>query len=456
MTRDGARFMRDVEVPLLSANHIYEAAAKLRASRWVDPVTAARSLGKVLSAWRDHDFAPRRSTVTAIAAAWGYSEPLIEASFDALLTPFDEQPLAAYAASIARTESRDGADSEILGMVIPGNLPGAGLHEVLIGLLSGKALMLKTSASEPFFFASLARTIQQFDETLSKRLAVFNWDRSRGDLTVAMRANCVGLVVFGDDETVQHLKDSNISGSSGSVGGGPESHPLKAGFGLRFSGGYVGEEVFEAEDGGHQRALIIDGLARDVSLFEQMGCLSPHHIFVAERSRSEAASDGTGTKGNAYHFAAGLAAAIERLTAALPPPNRLELETAAAIRRVREAARWRMLGGESVALWEGSRLGWTVIYDEGADFAASPGFRTVTVSPVADTLDLERRLAPVADRLEAFAATGSSAELGGVKRCLSEHGVSYVCTPGRMQSPPLTWRHGGGAFLDAMAGHRRV
>ena len=115
-----------------------------------------------------------------------------------------------------------------------------------------------------------------------------------------------------------------------------------------------------------------------------------------------------------------------------------------------------MLGGEAVVLWEGSRLGWTVIYDEGADFTASPGYRTVTVSPAADTLDLKRRLAPVAGRLEAFAVAGCGADSVGVERCLSELGASYLCTPGRMQSPPLTWRHGGGVFLEAMAAKRRV
>ena len=306
MTPDGARSMRQLDEPMLSGRHIYDAAAKLRTSRRVDPEAAARSLGKVLNAWRNRDFAPRRSTVSAIGAAWGYSEPLIEASFDALIAPFDEESLTAFAASSGGAERRGDADSEILGMVMPGNLPGAGLHEVLIGLLSGKALMLKTSASEPFFFASLARAIQQFDEALGQRLAVFNWNRSRADLTAAMRANCVGLVVFGDDETIEQLKNNDngaIAGSDPAIAGN-DSYQLRAGFGLRFSGGYVGEQVFEAKDGGHRRALVIDRLARDVSLFEQAGCLSPQHIFVAERSRSEEAPEGTATRGNAYNCAA--------------------------------------------------------------------------------------------------------------------------------------------------------
>jgi hypothetical protein len=33
-------------------------------------------------------------------------------------------------------------------------------------------------------------------------------------------------------------------------------------------------------------------------------------------------------------------------------------------------------------------------------------------------------------------------------------GVSYLCEPGRLQSPPPSWAHGGGRFLRLMeTGH---
>jgi len=29
--------------------------------------------------------------------------------------------------------------------------------------------------------------------------------------------------------------------------------------------------------------------------------------------------------------------------------------------------------------------------------------------------------------------------------------VCYLCPPGAMQSPPLNWNHGGGAFMRALS-----
>src|SRR5208282_3789506 len=73
--------------------------------------------------------------------------------------------------------------------------------------------------------------------------------------------------------------------------------------------------------------------ARDVALFEQRGCLSPHHVFV---------SDATGN--TARGFAERLAESLRELTAGpLAPPPRLALEDAAAIRSLRERARWRAI-----------------------------------------------------------------------------------------------------------------
>jgi hypothetical protein len=178
---------------------------------------------------------------------------------------------------------------------------------------------------------------------------------------------------------------------------------------------------------------VLNALARDITLFEQRGCLSPHHIFV----------EGTGARA----FAAELATALDRVAAKSPSPHRYGLEDAAAVRRVRENTRWRALGGQDVALWEGARLGWTVVYDSSAHFRVSPGWRTVYVSAVADLNDFIRRMEPASGRLEACAIAGPTSRVDQLTPALDRLGVSYICAPGAMQSPPLEWRHGGGAFL---------
>jgi Acyl-CoA reductase (LuxC) len=394
----------------------------------VTPVRVASALGETCARWREHVFAPRRETVTAISAAWGWSEALLDQSIDALLAPLNRDTLAEFARRAPRRK-------DLVGLIMPGNIPGAGIHEFAIGLIAGCALMVKTATAEPVFFARFARTLRQVDAEVGARVAVINWGRERADLTAALRSSCDWFAAYGDDETIARLGSIERPAAANDNGSGR----MAAGFGGRVSGALVAPEV---ATGVHTRALAA-AIARDVSLFEQQGCLSPHHIFVES-------PDG----GAAREFARELAHALERCAVQMPPPRRYGLEEAAAVRRVRESARWRAIGGEAVVMWESPRLGWTVICDQAALFAPSPGYRTVTVSPVVDGADLARRLQPVAGRIEAFAIAAPAFAREAWIASLAALGVCYLCEPGAMQSPPLDWSHGGGAFLKALANSR--
>lgn len=346
----------------------------------------------------------------AVAERLGWSYDSLHVSIAAAFGPLaDKGALERFARSL---RPRRG----IIGFVMAGNVPGAGLHEVIAGLLSGCALMAKTATAEPIFFTALAATLRNIDPQLGERIAVFNWPRERDDLTAEVRASCDIFVAFGDDGTVARLR-SSIESS------GRESF---AGFGARVSGIVLAEEALD-------KATLYDA-AMDVVRFEQRGCLSPHHIFVEDCGN-----------GSALHAAVQLAEELRRISRTIRPARRLSLEDAAAIRRARELARWRSIGGHDVQLWEGADLDWTVIYDRAATFTVSPGYRTVSVSPFADSSDLEHRLDPVRGRIEAFAAAKSHRDR--IEPLLRDCGATYICEPGRMQSPPLNWPHGGGAFL---------
>jgi hypothetical protein len=57
-------------------------------------------------------------------------------------------------------------------------------------------------------------------------------------------------------------------------------------------------------------------------------------------------------------------------------------------------------------------------------------------------------LRPVHRRLEGFSVAATEMEAARLGALLGELGVSHLAAPGAIQSPPVTWRHGGGAFLD--------
>lgn len=428
---EGADLLR---APVPEAFEIYTAASQLRrmlatTASSTNPHTIGAIFREVMEAVtgsRSWQWAIRE-----IAAKSGYSESLLNLSLRALVTPLRE------AAELARKVR---PRRELLGFIMPGNLPGAGLHELVIALAAGCTAIVKTSSSEPVFFSELAKTLRELDSRFGSdfgaRMEVFNWGRERTGLTDTLLKNCDRVIAFGDDATILQLE-------------GLAQRGRLLAFGSRFSGAAVMREAVQ----GIAMTHTAEALALDCAMFDQRGCLSPHHIFVEEHARE---------------FAARLAAAFSGLAPLLGGSGvmrKLELEDAATIRRVRETARWRRLGGADVELWEDCNLQWTVIFDRAASFTPSPGFRTVYVSPFSDPSDLERRLEPVHGRLEGFAIAGGESGAGAghgtmhpngfaeppglqaLRTATGRCGATYLCAPGEMQSPPLDWPHGGGEFI---------
>ncbi len=386
-----------------------DAIARLRQNlaRFAGPRRTAEVLAIAFEQWRAHGDRDRRDGIAKIAAAAGWSTQLLHESLDALLEPFSRTALAAFAAGVFPR-------ARVGGFIMPANVPGAGMHELVAAMISGAAAIVKTSGREPVFFNAFAGTLREIDPALGCLLEVLSFGREREDLTRLMSEQCDFIVALGEDKSLARL-------------GGPAR---VFGFGSRTSGAVI------SLAGPANFPKLAYATARDVSLFEQQGCLSPQHIFIEVADVSQARD-----------FAKALTEALGLLATTLPPA-RLSFDTAAAIRRVRERARWRGIGGQAVEIFEGAEMAWTVVFDPTARFTVSPGYRTVTVSSIHDCNDLASRLAPVAGRLEAFALAVPPQSRARFLDVLAGAGVTYVCDPGQMQSPPLNWPHGGGQFLD--------
>lgn len=275
--------------------------------------------------------------------------------------------------------------------IVAGNTPHAALQSLVRGLLLGSHNLCKLPATglpeAEAFAAALPAPLRkriEFSRTLPR-----DWP-GRAD----------AIIVFGSDETVAHFRAL----------AGPRQ--IFLGYGHRISLGLV------FKDAAFKSAPLA---ARNVSLFDQQGCLSPHCIYVADRPEE---------------YAAHLAVEMESIARTMPRAK-LTLSEAAAIAEVRDTARFRAALGQRIRIWENA-ASWLVIFDADPAFSPSVLNRVIFVRPMPD--NLAAAIAPARPFLSTIAIWPDTAAGAAHAAAL---GASRICPIGKMQFPPWTWRHDG-------------
>ncbi len=181
---------------------------------------------------------------------------LLDESIAALLAPFSRATRRCLSASTMVRYVRGWADSSCLANV----KPGAGMHE-LVGDDSSRwrCPQIVDLASGARVLSMLSRTdAAQFVDRAHRKslLEVVTFGREREDLTHLMLNECDFIVALGDDASLARLNNNG----------------RLFGFGSRTSGALISLAAPA------NVARLATAIARDVVLFEQQGCLSPHHV----------------------------------------------------------------------------------------------------------------------------------------------------------------------------------
>lgn len=334
-------------------------------------------------------------------AASGFTEYLGEVRAEDLLALIAAE--LGHAGILDGFQPHGGAMAQAFGPgtilhVISGNTPHAGLQSLLRGLLLRSHNLCKLPA------AGLP-ILEAFRAALPPELAAqVEFSASLPDEWLA-RADAI--IVFGSDETVETLRARSR----------PDQRFIAHGH--RVSLGLILDDPTLAS---------IPAAARAVSLFDQLGCLSPQGFYV---------------RGDARAYAGALAAEMA-LTSATPRPA----QDAARLRAWRDDFAFRAANDPDwLALWTSQQsTAWTVAFDAASpDFTLSPLNRVVTVKPF--PTDLPRALAAVRPHLSAIGLWPSNEATAAFARDL---GASRLCALDRMQSPPLTWHQDGASSLAAL------
>lgn len=372
---------------------------------------AVFALAQIAARWRDPEYHVRRRAERENA---GFPSPMVWHSLDPLLPSFSEEALWSL---IKSEEARDLQGAELIGHVIASNTPLLAWTSIARALLVQSASLVKlpshpAAAWAEYFHASL----EEVDKELASLLRLARWRGGEEALDQALCRSCDLVVAYGDDKTMAALETMCRPGA------------LLA-YGHRLSFGVV---TAGADWDGAAR-----GFAKDVLLYDQGGCLSPHCIFV-EADAADAAS-----------FADLLAGALEdacRDGSHVDPSLREDIGRAAIVREERALAQM-----EKGTYSSGDDdLFWTVIALTNTSFRASRTHGIVYVSPFLGT-SLNDALAPVQKYLQGAAiASANEHEWKEWRTRLEGFGLNYQCLPGEMQCPSLAWRQNGREILRSL------
>jgi len=276
--------------------------------------------------------------------------------------------------------------------IVSGNTPHAALQSLLRGLLLGSynTIKLPSSGLEELtdWVESLEAPLRELVEYTSE-LSEVHWQR----------ANAV--IATGSDETMAQVLDQ-LRPDQVFI---PHGHKISIGI----------------VTGDFENAAAL--AAKDCSLFNQRGCLSPHAIYV---------------QGDVRQFAQFFTKEMDKFNQHTPAEP-LSLSEAGAVTNLRETTRFTAVNEDSTELWHSYDLAWTVVFENSSVLKLSCLNRCVYVKPLPEDIS-PSNLGSEAAHLSTIALHPFDKSLAESLTTLPAH---RICPLGKSQQPDLFWHHDG-------------
>jgi hypothetical protein len=392
-----------------------------------------RVLSGVAESWlqRDYPFrqlaleeGPRATGFSAATLAWGLDAFFRQINADnlhALVTQElgDAQRLDGFSATHADNAAQRAAvvhGPEFLVHIAAGQLPNPVFLSILLGVLVRAAQFVKCASGASLLPRLFAHSLYDADAKLGACLEVAEWRGGSVHLETPLfnEADCV--TATGSDETLAEIR---------------KRVPVKTrflGYGQRVSFGYVTREALSGFNPGKIAALA----ATDVVAWNQLGCLSPHVIYVEN-----------GGALSVEQFAEALAGELARLEKH-EPRGELPAESAAVIASKRAFYEIRAAHSPETRHWASENsTAWTVIYEADPRFQLSCLNRFIYVKRVTSVVEALQSADNIRGKVSTVGLAATEDKATEIATALSRWGVTRVCPLGRMQEPPLLWRHDG-------------
>ncbi len=415
-----------------------EACLALRRNR--EQYLAARStpslmrvLSEVAESWLDAEYPFRQMALAQGPAATGFPRATLAAGLDGFFAQLTRENLNALlvqelghahrldtmSATPAEERARAAAlarGPELLVHIAAGNIPCPTLMSITLGVLLRSAQFVKCASGTALLPRLFAHSLYDADPKLAACLEIAEWRGGDEALEEVLfrEADCV--TATGSDETLAEIRRRLSTGTR------------FLGYGHRVSFGYLTHEMLS----GHSAKKLVARAADDVVAWNQLGCLSPH-VFYVEHGGSVAPE----------YFAELLADELARREAT-EPRGELSVADAAVISSRRDFYSVRAAASPDTRLWQSENsTAWTVVYEADPRFQHSCLNRFIYVKGVRDLTEALQGADAVRGHVSTVALAADEEQAAPLALQLARWGVTRVCPPGRMQHPPLTWRHDG-------------
>jgi hypothetical protein len=304
---------------------------------------------------------------------------------------------------------------ELLVHIAAGNVPNPTFMSMVLGLLARSAQVVKCATGGAFLPRLFAHSVYQADRKAGACLEVAQWPGGDFQLERVLfdKADCI--TATGSDDTLTRIR-------------------LRLPPGKRFLayGHRVSFTYISAESLSEETDSIIAGVAADVSAWDQLGCLSPHVVYV-ENGGSLSGED----------FAGRLAEELDRLEE-VAPRGPLPAEGAALIANRRSIYELRAARSHDTRIWNSEdSTAWTVVYESEPRFQSSCLNRFVYVKKVGNISEAIQAADSVRGKVSTVSLAASPHRANELATTLARWGVTRICRVGQMQNPPLAWRHDG-------------
>ncbi len=422
----------------LTATMIEEACQTLKRNRerYLSNRTTAslvRLLGNLGENWMDAEYPFRKFALEHGPAATNFSRQTLANGLDGFFSQLTQENLNALLlqdlghAQRLDEPSATSADQkaaraailtgpEFLVHITAGVIPNAAFLSIILGVLTRSAQFVKCPTGSTYLTRLFAHSLYDADPKLASCLEVAEWRGGYAPLESILfrEADCV--TTTGGDETLSKIR-SQV--------------PLKTRLlthGHRVSFAFITQEALSNTS----VKKLVARAATDVVAWNQLGCLSPHVIYVEN-----------GGAVVPEHFAQMLA---DELFARekTEPRGTIPTEVGATISSRRSFYEVRAAHSPDTRLFKSEdSTAWTVIFEADPRFQISCLNRFIYVKPVTDLASAMQGADAVRNSVSTVGLAATEERAPTLVTQLARWGVTRVCLLGQMQSPPLTWRHDG-------------